>query len=490
MKIDIFLNNSSIKHSMNIKTSQDELKITSDIRNIDEKTIYFHLKKVGSEKYEFPQFNDKRPFLTVCEDGISGEFEDNAIVIVKNARELLAYTLSEENQIDYSKIKIIGITGTNGKTSTSQMLFEILKKAGFSVGYIGTGIIKINEEILNDRYYSMTTPDPEVLYSVIAKMQNQGCNYIVMEVSSHALELRKTAPIKFECGIFTNLSSEHMDFHKDIDSYFKSKLKLFEECNIGIFNLDDEYSALAYNEVKIEKYSVGIINKANAYITDLKYSGLYGSSFFYRENNLIFKLSLHLPGCFNIYNSLIAAKCAIALGIEPCIVKKGLESITSIKGRMEKLSDNPLVIIDYAHTPNAFKNALKTVNYNKKTKQNTIVVFGCGGDRDKEKRCEIGKITEELADQIIITEDNSRSESPTEITKDILSGMTSYDKVITIEKRSDAIDYAVRNAGKNDIVLILGKGDEKYIINSDGYLPYSDREEVYKALDRRKNNAD
>ena len=485
MKIIDLIKNQNNVYTQGITDLYKELKITSKINLTDSNTIYFHLKQVGKKDYLFPTFINEPPFVTVCEHDISGNIDNVPLIKVNNSRKALAYACSSESKIDYSKTKIIGITGTNGKSSTSEILCKILREAGYSTGYIGTGKIRINDTLINEPTYSMTTPDPELLYPIISRMINEGCQYIVMEISSHAIALSKIAPIHFECGIFTNLSREHMDFHNEMEGYYKTKLSLFNNCKCGIFNMDDEYSSRAYYEVRIPKFSVGVLNKADAYITDLKYSGIYGSSFFYREKNMIFKMKINLGGYYNIYNSLLAVKCAIALGISPCITKKALLSLDKIPGRLERIEDGITVIIDYAHTPLAFENVLKTINQSKKIGQNTIAVFGCGGERDKTKRKEMGKIAEVLCDWSIVTEDNSRSEPFEMIKSDILSGTQNTDKFTVIKSRSQAIKYAIIHAKKNDIVAIIGKGDEKYLIDENGYQPYSEKNIVIDALKER-----
>ena len=194
------------------------------------------------------------------------------------------------------------------------MLENILLKSGRSTGYIGTGSIRINGEVISQSDYSMTTPDPSVLYQSLARMQEAGCEYAVMEVSSHALAQSRCAPIRFALGIFTNLAEDHMDYHKTKEDYYRAKLSLFESCDMGVFNIDDEYGERAYNSAKCRKYSIGIINEAYASITDLKDNGLLGSEYFYRECGIIFKERLKLGGSYNIYNALSASKAAIALG--------------------------------------------------------------------------------------------------------------------------------------------------------------------------------
>ena len=396
------------------------------------------------------------------------------IIRVGNVREALSYALSNAYEIDYNKVNIIGVTGTNGKTTTASLIYNILRDSGYIAGFIGTGKIEIDGLIVTDDFYSMTTPDPTLLYPTIKDMIVRNCQYIIMEVSSHSIALGKIAPIKFKYSIFTNLDDDHLDFHKDKNEYFKTKLKLFSISEKGLFNLDDEYSSKAYLLASCQKSSFGIINIADAYATEIKLDGLLGCSFFYRADNLIFKAQSRLIGAFNVYNILAALKCVIDLGIKPCIAKRALSISDDIDGRMNVIDGRTRAIIDYAHTPNAFKNCLKTIKQNIKSKQRLIVIFGCGGNRDTAKRPIFGKVAEEYADMIIITEDNSRNENFFDIANEISSGIKRKPYTI-IENRKEAIYFAMKNANDGDVVAIIGKGHEKYIILNGDYIPFNER---------------
>ena len=488
MKIcDLFKYEKTVYIDPSIDTER-ELEICCDTTFANENTLLFYPRPVGKSAYKLPKL-DKKPYAIVTDWHTLEESEDIPIIKVKNARHALSYAYSNLYGIDYDKLKVIGVTGTNGKTSTSTMLERILIESGKGVGYIGTGSIRINGEVCTDGCYSMTTPNPSLLYLALSKMINEGCEYAIMEVSSHALSLCRSAPIKFTLGIFTNLSSDHMDFHKNKDDYFKAKLSLFDNCKIGVFNIDDEYSNKAYNASECQKYSIGVINEADANITGLIKSDLSGSSFFYKEDGLIFKLELKLGGVYNVYNALCAAKSAIALGIKPRIVKNALNSIEKIDGRLEAVSTSPFVIIDYAHTANAFENLLKLLKSNKSFGQNLIVVFGCGGDRDKTKRSIMGAVSEKYADKIIITEDNSRTEKFEAIKDDILSGIKNTEKIHIIEQRQEAIRYAILSCNDNDIVAIVGKGHERYITDMQGTRAFDERSIIKDALEERKNES-
>ncbi len=462
---------------------------TANAEQINADSVFFLTKKAnGERRYESLELN-VRPYAIVCEADDAEVIQGVRTLIVDDARSALSMACVNYCGVDLAAIRFIGITGTNGKTTVAETVFNILRFAGHSVGLFGTGRIRLNDELISDRYYSMTTPDPEVLYPTIAKMQKAGCEYIVMEVSSHALRLGKVAPIFYDVCAFTNLSPEHTDFHPDIEDYYRTKLSLFKKCKMGIFNLDCSFSARAYREANCEKHSVGIIRRADVYATDVQQRGLDGTSFYYREQGLIFGIDLHAPGAFNVYNALIALKCAILLGIKPCIAKRAVNTMEGTPGRMELLRTDIDVIVDYAHTPLAFENALKSIYSAKNTRQRLIVVFGCGGNRDKAKRSEMGRISAKYADLVIITEDNSRLEQRDMILADIAEGITSKERLVIIPDRRDAIFRAITTAVSGDIIAILGKGCENYIIDADGYRDYSDKDTAKEALElRRKQN--
>ena len=476
----------------------DEIKeiapksIALSISEVNESSLLFITEKVdGSEKLYDLDSPQVKPLAVVLSNASSLSSNRIPIIRVGNVRSALAYALSNSYGIDYQSMKFIGVTGTNGKTTTATLISNILRASGYKVGFIGTGKIISDNTTLTDPTYSMTTPDPTVLYPALAKMSRDGCQYVVMEVSSHSIALGKIAPIKFEYSIFTNLDNDHLDFHKSKDEYFKTKLKLFESSKTGLFNLDDEYSRRAYELTKCEKASFGIVRQGEAYATDITLS-TDKSSFFFRGENLICKVTTKLIGAFNVYNSIAALKCAIDMGIPPCIAKRALEGIEKIDGRMDFIHDDITVIIDYAHTPSAFYNALKTVKQNVNYGQNITVVFGCGGNRDSSKRPIFGKYAERLADRIVITEDNSRDEALDKIISDITGGMASDDYKI-IKDREEAIRYAISSSAPGDIVVILGKGHEKYKITPSGYLQFDEKAIVQDELEglrkRHENQA-
>lgn len=455
---------------------------TASSESINDSSILFVTERVGRKNTDVDMSTmDSIPAALVVSDTCIVKSVRCPIIRAKNVRTALSFAFSNAYRIDYNKLKFIGITGTNGKTTTATLIYEMLIRCGYRVGFIGTGKIISNGVILTSDTYSMTTPDPSELYPAISKMQDDGCEYVVMEVSSHSLALGKVAPIKFEYAIFTNLDEDHLDFHLNKAEYFKVKLSLFKQTKRGLFNLDDEYSRYAYELSECEKISIGIINPGDSYATEIKLRALRGSSFFYRSNGLIFKVNCALPGAFNVYNSLCAIRCIIDLGIKPCIAKRAFEDIHGIDGRMEIFSGFVTAVIDYAHTPCAFYNCLKTLKSNIINEQSLIIVFGCGGERDKHKRHIFGKHADDLADKIILTEDNSRDEPLENIIHDIASGISKRTYKI-IPDRECAIRYAFEIANEGDIVAVIGKGHERYKITAGEYVAFDERKIISDAM--------
>ena len=457
------------------------MNITVHPSEVDKGSLLFITEKVGGGAPELDADTIKQtPTAIVISEHHSIKSPRCPVIYANNVRQSLAYALSHAYGIDYNRMKVIGVTGTNGKTTTATLIYNILKGCGYRAGFIGTGKIISDSKLLSESTYSMTTPDPTTLYPILAQMSQDRCEYVVMEVSSHSLALGKVSPIKFEYGIFTNLDNDHMDFHKNKDEYFRTKVKLFEQCKRGLFNLDDEYARRAKDLCSCEKSTYGILRCGDAYASEIEMQ-LGQSSFFYREKNLIFKATSHLPGAFNVYNAMAAIKCTIDLGIKPCVVKRELEKVDRVDGRMEIIPGVLTAIIDYAHTPDAFRNCLKSIKSNINNRQKLTVVFGCGGDRDKQKRPFFGEYAEMYADRIVITEDNCRSESFDSIVADITMNM-SKNKHVVIRDREEAIRYAFKHSLPDDVVALIGKGHEKYKITNGEYTPFDERKIVDELL--------
>ena len=439
--------------------------------------------------------NDKRtpdfskvtsiPVAVIC--GKNNVLPDNIPkILVSNPRIALSNACFRYENIDLKSMKFIAVTGTNGKTTTATFIKYILTKTGYKVGFIGTGKIEIGETDITPENYSMTTPDPPLLYRSISEMERQKCDMVVMEASSHSLALDKLGPIEFDYAVFTNLSPEHLDFHGDMDNYFKAKMKLINNSKCSIINIDDEYGARAYNLCDSRKISAGIIWRGDVWADNIQNNRFNGISYNYHGDEFSFKMQIPLPGKYNAYNSMLAAALCIDMGCKPCEVKSILTNVSSAPGRYEVINDKISVIIDYAHTSAAFKSILSELS-SIKGKGRLTVVFGCGGDRDKSKRPEMAKISEQYADRIILTADNSRSENTRDIISDIIKGFERGSYEIK-ENREDAIHSAILCAEDGDIVAIIGKGPEKYNIDKNGYHPFDEQDIIHKALAKRNRD--
>lgn len=432
----------------------------------------------------------KNPSAIICDEELEMDTGTIPVFRVRDTRKATAYAYSRFHAPCYSKIKFIGITGTNGKTTTALVITKILNDLGKRVGFIGTGKIEICGIDVTPKNHSMTTPDPKLLYRYIKDMDTEECEYIVMEVTSHALFYQKTAPIPFEIAAFTNLSAEHMDFHSDMSDYYRTKLGLFQNARMGIFNADDVYSRRAMADFTGNGKSIGIIYDADYRAKEINHLGLHGTEYIFQAKNFIFKAKTNLPGAYNVYNTMMAMSILAELGFSPCDIKSSLLKIQGIEGRFEIIESDITVIIDYAHTIEAYSNLLKTVKNAQNIRQRLISLFGCGGNRDKAKRPEIAKISERYSDLSIITEDNCRSESQACITEDILKGFTDAAKYTVIPSRKEAIEYAILTASRDDTVAIIGKGPERYTIDKNGYHEFDERKIINDALKKRMDIID
>ena len=423
------------------------------------------------------------PLAVICGENVI--LPDNITqIVVKDIRKTIANSFFKYEKISLKKTKLIAVTGTNGKTSTASMIKAILSKSGIKVGFIGTGKIEIGSETISEKNYSMTTPQPSLLYSSIRKMQENGCGAIVMEISSHALAQDRAYPLEFDWGVFTNLSAEHMDYHFGMEDYFKTKMKLFKNTKRAVINVDGRYGCRAFSEINTSKISVGALYKADVYVDEVENLGFDGVR--YRLNGKYGQVSvnLSLPGIYNVYNSALAAAVCLDYGIDKGTVSSALAKITQVPGRFEIIKGDVTVIIDYAHTAEAFESVLREISRMKKGRKLTVV-FGCGGERDRKKRPMMAMSAERYADRIILTSDNSRSEPTERIIEDIERGFTksNHEALISREK---AITKAILTSEVGDLIAIIGKGDERYNIDKDGYHYFNEKEIIFSALKRRE----
>ncbi len=357
------------------------------------------------------------------------------------------------------KLKIIGVVGTNGKTSTCKILQHILNSAGKRTAYIGTlGIHFENYNIEQE----LTTPDPTLLFSTLNKLVELGAEYVAIEYSAHAIFFKKLQRINFEALIFTNCTQDHLDFFKDFVSYEKVKALPFESkaCKNAIINVDDELGLKLY--LSHGGLSYGMENPSDCFSVNFKES-VGGTSYVVNLFDKIFKVNSKLLGKFNVYNSLGASTCAKVLGVDENVIASSLNSLEPISGRMEKVADylGANIYVDYAHTPDGLEKSL--ISLRNVTKKNLYCVFGCGGNRDKEKRPIMGRIAGDICDFVVVTSDNPRFEDGMKIICDIERGVRESTRdYICIQSREKAIIYAIRILEKGDTLLIAGKGSENY----------------------------
>ena len=379
-------------------------------------------------------------------------------VVVQNDRQAMSLFSQRFFDNPAKKMRMIGITGTNGKTSITYMLKAIFERMGEKVGLIGTIVNMIgNEPVHTER----TTPESVDLQALLARMYQEGVQTVIMEVSSHSLALERVYGIEFDGAVFTNLTQDHLDFHGSMENYAAAKRILFENARVSSINADDSHAQYMKAAAKGTAATYGIQNKADLMARDVQLSP-EGSRFVLAAYAFRLPLLLQIPGLFSVYNALAAASVCLSMGIDMLPIKQGLESLTNVPGRFERLDTQGrdfTVILDYAHTPDSLQSTLTTV---RGFAQGRIVcLFGCGGNRDNLKRPIMGEIAERLADFVIVTSDNPRCEEPAEIISQILAGMEKTNH-ITIENRREAIYYALKNARSADVIVLAGKGHEDY----------------------------
>lgn len=397
-------------------------------------------------------------------------------------------------------MRIVAITGTNGKTSTAWLLRAILQHAGYKTGLIGTVCCMCGEDVLplcgggemTDVPAAMTTPDPEFLYGAIAAMRTRGVEILILEASSHALAQRKLDPLHIDWGIFTNLSPEHLDFHGDMQAYGKAKSHLFSLASGGILLADDPFATSilgTHPTCRFIRCAAEKQTEADCHAVRVQMSGAAGVSYLYVSSRTFFRIRCPVPGRFTVDNSLLAVAAAWELGVDAMSIQSALEKFSGVPGRMERIwlpGADFYLFVDYAHTPAALEMLLRSMREVREPGQKITLLFGCGGDRDPGKRPAMGRIASALADFVIVTSDNSRTEPLDGILSGILRGMDREKPYVVIPDRRDAIRFAIRQAGKNEILLFAGKGHEKYEIRADGMFPFDETEIAREAFRERE----
>ncbi|MBQ7961040.1 MAG: UDP-N-acetylmuramoyl-L-alanyl-D-glutamate--2,6-diaminopimelate ligase [Clostridia bacterium] len=474
MKISEVMN--GIK-SYDIYEDREVTFITDDSRKVTEGSIFVCIKGARFDGHDVAaQMLEKGAVCVVCERDMGLPNQ----IVVENTRKAISLMCANYFGRPADKLKLIGITGTNGKTTTAFLIKNMLKKLGKKSGLIGTV-----KNMAGDKEYpaALTTPESFELHSLFNEMVNEGCEYCVMEVSSQALAQFRVEGLHFAAGIFTNLTQDHLDYHGSFENYAEAKSMLFTESDICILNLDDEHamSMLRNTEGRMVTYSV---NQDESDYT-AKYIRYKNDGIEYELVTMgyVERVRVGIPGEFTVYNSMAAAVTLIELGFDFSEVLYALSLSEGVKGRIEVVPTDTdyTVIIDYAHSPDGLENIISSLR--KIAKARIITVFGCGGDRDRTKRPIMGSIAAKLSDVIVVTSDNPRTEDPDAIIEDILTGIKgSKVRKIVETDRTKAIRAALEEAETDDIVLLAGKGHETYQIFGTEKIHYDEREVVRDIL--------
>lgn len=466
----------------NIHTAEIEA-ITIDSRKVGDNSLFVCIEGLKVDGHRFvEQAGLQGASAVICQkepDVIPGSL---TVVKVDNSRKALALIALNFYNNPSESFNLIGVTGTNGKTSSTYFMESILNEWGRRTGVIGTVEIRLNGQKLPLNLQTSTTPDTIELQEILSKMRQEGITDVVMEVSSHALELDKVYGCKFAASIFTNLTQDHLDFHETMEDYCKAKAKLFKMSRYGIVNIDDKYGDYILKNGTCEFLTFSIDRQSDLKAENIEYL-MDRVRFDVLIKGKAYPFELNVPGRFSVYNALGVIGASLCLNIPVPVIQKGINNIKGVPGRIQNIKNDKgfNVIVDYAHTPDGLINIINSVR--EFTKGKVITVFGCGGDRDKTKRPIMGEISGRLSDYTILTSDNPRSEQPEKIIDGIEEGI----KTLTSEykrctDRKDAIYEAVKLACAGDSVIIAGKGHENYEIFADRTIHFDDLEVAREAL--------
>jgi len=469
--------------------------VAYDSRRVVPGAVFVALKGLRADGGAFVEQAASRGAAAVVSESARPASTGIPWIAVSDAR--LALALLADRFFDHPsrRMPVVGVTGTNGKTTTAYLLASILDAAGLRAGMLGTVAYRIGGE---DREASRTTPEAPDVQQLLSEMLQHGCTSAVMEVSSHALALKRVDGMRFAAGIFSNLTRDHLDFHEDMEAYFLAKRRLFEMLpgnSPGVVNLDDPRgAALVAITSRPVTYAINTAADFTPGPIDMTLTGL---RFEIRSPRGPIQITSKLVGRPNVYNILAASATAAALEVPIAAIEQGIAGLSGVPGRFEVVSqsaDEVTVVVDYAHTDDALRNLLETAR--PLAAKRLITVFGCGGDRDRSKRPLMGMVAARLSDVVVITSDNPRSEDPARIIDEIERGIPAGSQapsrapvVESVVDRAAAIDRAVAMAAPGDVVLIAGKGHEKYQQIGDRVLPFDDGEVARTALGRRPQKA-
>lgn len=457
------------------------INITDDSRKVEKGSLFVCVKGGSFDGHDFAEKALEIGAAAIVTDHDMGIAKQ---IIVDNTRKFYGDLCASWFNHPERRLKLIGVTGTNGKTTMTTLIKEILTKSGHKVGLIGTIQNEIGDEVIHT---DNTTPMAFDFMALLDRMVKSGCDCAVMEVSSFALVQYRIGPVHFRVAVFTNLTQDHLDYHKTMEEYYQAKKMLFSICDLAIVNIDDDYGKRLLDEISCDKYSYSSQTKAdfcaeNVVIKSDK------TEYDFCSNGEKSPISIPMPGIFNVANSIAAIASCIKLGIPKDKVISLISTCKGVKGRCEVIPTGRdfTIICDYAHTPDALENILPSVK--SYTKGRLICLFGCGGNRDKTKRPKMAAAAAKFADRLIVTSDNPRDEVPMDIINDILVGLKGTDTPYDIEvDRKEAISHAVKIAQKGDVIVLAGKGHEDYqVLQNNVHIHFDEREivaEVLKQLD-------
>ncbi|MDT3696154.1 MAG: UDP-N-acetylmuramoyl-L-alanyl-D-glutamate--2,6-diaminopimelate ligase [Ignavibacterium sp.] len=477
---------SSIQITGNVQR-KDVADIVYDSRKVQKNSVFVAIKGFSNDGHRFLLEAITKGAIAVVVENNEALPDDLithsqiAKILVKDSRKALAELSKGFYKNPTSTLKLIGITGTNGKTTSAFILKNIFQSNGYKSGLIGTIANYIGNEKVDSK---LTTPESNDLNKMFYEMIQAGCEYAVMEVSSHSLVLNRVYGLDFKTAVFSNITSDHLDFHKSFDDYLKAKKILFDNLNsnsFAIINKDDKNSGQIVNDSRAEVFTYGISDGSDFKIKNIIYD-LTGTDFTITHKNVDYKIHTSLIGVFNAYNAASAFAAALCLGFSTDKIVKGIESVPQVPGRFEVLGKGKKkIIVDYSHTADSLEKALQAIREIVKDKKQVVTVFGCGGDRDKTKRPLMGKIASELSDKVFVTSDNPRTENPISIIEDIKKGISKNNFEIE-QNREEAIKKAIQNSNESAVVLIAGKGHESYQEINGVRNHFSDQEVALKYL--------
>ena len=482
------------------ETGEIEIKnIATDSRKVTEGSLFLCMKGTRTDGHEFAVEAIQKGASVIVAEQVRDVCVGGAAawIMLKNTRNAAALLYNAWYGNPAARLKIIGVTGTNGKTSVTYLIRELLSAYGKRCGVIGTvGCRSVDGRLLSsegsDPLSNMTTPAPEVLYRVLSEMAEDGAEYVIMEVSSHALAFSRTDAIEFRWGVFTNLTEEHQDFHGTMEEYYSAKRRLFDRCGGAVLFIDDPYAQRMAKELTVPFLTCSV-KKGDFCALDVESMGMGGSRFWLRSPLGAVLVTLPIPGEFSVINATLAAAVAMGEGMAPERIAEVLARTEGVMGRMERVALEPSAdfstVIDYAHTPDALEKILKTLLPLRTGGGRLLLLFGCGGERDRGKRERMGRIASAYADFVILTSDNARNEPRGQILSEVLRGIDKEKPHAVIADRREAIDCAVSLARAGDILLLAGKGHEMYEINERGRFPFDERRILAEAWRRRLSGA-